>query len=299
MLNINRAVKNDRLLRALTGLNRKAFDQLCEVFEVVYQDSIESDTKPRKRARGGGRKARLSSIESKVFFILFYFKCYPTFDVLSWLFDLERGRANRWVHRLQGILETALGKEMVLPERKLENIEQFVERFPEVKAVIFDGTERPVQRPKDTSKQKEHYSGKKKRHTRKHITGSTRTKRAILLSEARAGKIHDKRQLDEADLVSNIRDEVSVEGDLGFQGLQKEFVNIHLPHKKPRGKELSDRQKQENKELSSQRVVCEHAHAGIKRYNAVSAIYRNRVPDFDDHLMLTATGLWNFYLEAA
>jgi hypothetical protein len=228
MLNINRAMKNDRLLRALTGLNRKAFDQLCEVFEIVYQESIESDTKPRKRARGGGRKARLRNIESKVFFILFYFKCYPTFDVLSWLFDLERGRANRaaafgcessypkraaWVHRLQGILETALGKKMVLPERKLESIEQFVERFPEVKAVIFDGTERPVQRPKEASKQKEHYSGKQKRHPRKHITGSTRTKRVILLSEARAGKIHDQRQLEEAGLVSNIPDEVSVEGD--------------------------------------------------------------------------------------
>ena len=144
MLNINRALENDRLMRALTGLNRKAFDQLCEVFEVVDQESIKSDTKPRKRARGGGRKARLSSIEFKLFFIVFYFKCYPTFDVLSWLFDLERGRANRWVHRLQGILETALGKKMVLPERKLENIEQFLERFPAVREVIFDGTERPL-----------------------------------------------------------------------------------------------------------------------------------------------------------
>jgi hypothetical protein len=35
----------------------------------------------------------------------------------------------------------------------------------------------------------------------------------------------------------------------------------------------------------------EHAHARIKRYNAVSAVYRNHVTDFDDHLMLTATGL--------
>ena len=231
MFNINRALENDRLLRALTGLNRKAFERLCEVFEVVYEEILESDTKPRKRARGGGRKARLSSIESKLFFILFYFKCYPTFDVLSWLFDIERGRANRWVHRLQGILETALGKNMLLPERKLESIEQFLARFPEVREVILDGTERPVQRPKDAEKQKEHYSGKKKRHTRKHITGSTRTKRVILLSEARAGKIHDKRQLDEADLVSNIPDRVRIEGDLGFQGLQKEFINIHLPDK--------------------------------------------------------------------
>ncbi len=50
---------------------------------------------------------------------------------------------------------------------------------------------------------------------------------------------------------------------------------------------------------SAQRVKCEHAYASIKRYNAVASIYRNHVTDFDDHLMLVATGLWNFYLEAA
>lgn len=299
MLNIQRALENDRLLRALTGLNQKAFNELCEVFGAVYQETLEQDLKPRKRARGGGRKARLQSMEAKLFFILFYFKAYPTFDILGWLFDLERGRSNRWVHRLQGILETALGQKMVLPERKIESIEQFLERFPQVKEVILDGTERPIQRPKDQNQQKEHYSGKKKRHTRKHITGTTRAKRVIVLSKARAGKVHDKRQLDEEDMVGNIPDEVAVEGDLGFQGLHNEFVNIHLPHKKPRGKELSEQQKQENKEFSRQRVVCEHAHAGIKRYNAVTDVYRNRVPDFDDRLMLTAAGLWNFYLEAA
>lgn len=299
MLNINRALENDRLLRALSGLNRKAFDELCKVFGTVYQESLENDPKPRKRARGGGRKARLRSLESKLFFILFYCKCYPTFDVLGCLFDLERGRAHRWVHRLQGLLETALGKKMVLPERKLESMAHFLERFPEVKAVIFDGTERPVQCPKDNEKQKEHYSGKKKRHTRKHITGSTRFLRVLVLSKAQPGKIHDKRQLDEADLVGHIPDQVAVEGALGFQGLQNEFVNIHLPHKKPRGKALTEQQKQQNKAFSAQRVDCEHAHAGMKRYGAVSAIYRNRVPDFDDHLMLTAARLWNFYLEAA
>ncbi len=299
MLNIERALENDRLLRSLTGLNRKAFDQLCEVFEAAYQEELERETKPRQRARGGGRKARLSSMESKLFFILFYFKCYPTFDVLGFLFDLERGRSHRWVHRLQGLLETALGKKMVLPERKIESMEQFLERFPDVKEVIVDGTERPVQRPKDSQKQKDCYSGKKKRHTRKHITGSTRKKRIILLTKARDGKIHDKKQLAEAAVVEHIPAAVSIEGDLGFQGLQNEYVNIRLPHKKPKGKELTEAQKQENQEFSKQRVVCEHAHAGMKRYQAVAAIYRNRVSEFDDRLMLTAAGLWNFYLEVA
>jgi hypothetical protein len=46
-------------------------------------------------------------------------------------------------------------------------------------------------------------------------------------------------------------------------------------------------------------VKCEHAHAGMKRYNSVTAVYRNRVPDFDDRLMLNAAGLWNFYLDTA
>ena len=139
----------------------------------------------------------------------------------------------------------------------------------------------------------------KKRHTRKHTTGSTRKKRIILLSKAKAGKIHDKKQLDEENWVSNIPDTVVIEGDLGYQGLQNEFVNVHLPHKKPKGKELTEAQKQENREFSSQRVKCEHAHAGMKRYNSVTAVYRNRVPDFDDRLMLNAAGLWNFYLDTA
>ena len=39
-----------------------------------------------------------------------------------------------------------------------------------------------------------------------------------LLTQARGGRIHDKRQLEEADLVEYIPDQVAIEGDLGFQG---------------------------------------------------------------------------------
>lgn len=38
---------------------------------------------------------------------------------------------------------------------------------------------------------------------------------------------------------------------------------------------------------------------GTERYRAVTDVYQNRVPDFDDRLMLNAVGLWNFYLEVA
>ncbi len=84
MLDINRALKEDRLLRALTGLNRKAFDELLQAFCVQLKlETITNSQKPRLRTLGGGRKARLLQAKDKLFFILFYFKCYPTFDITS------------------------------------------------------------------------------------------------------------------------------------------------------------------------------------------------------------------------
>lgn len=111
--------------------------------------------------------------------------------------------------------------------------------------------------------------------------------------------MHDKRLLDEAEIVQGIPDEILIAVDLGFLGLQKEYDNIEIPDKKPRGGTLSEEQKRENHGKSSRRVRCENAFAGVKRYRIVSDIYRNRVSDFDDHSMLIATGLWNLYLMAA
>jgi hypothetical protein len=299
MLNLNRVMGQDRLLRALTGMNLQAFVRLLIPFDEVYNQVQQQDPKPRQRARGGGRKGQLESIEAKLFFILFYFKCYPTFDLAGILFEVDRSQAHRWVHRLQPILEAALGKKMALPERKLSSLEQFVQRFPEVKEVILDGVERPIQRPSEEETQQLNDSGKKKRHSRKHIAMVAPSKQVLVLSEAREGKVHDKRLLDEIQWMDSLPVSVSIAVDLGFQGVQHEHDNIRIGHKKPKKQELTEQQKQENRELSRYRVKCEHAFAGMKRYNAVSQIYRNRVPNFDDRLMLTAAGLWNFYLNAA
>ena len=203
------------------------------------------------------------------------------------------------MHRLQTILEKTLGEKKVLPLRKLSSIDEFIEHFPTVKEVIVDGTERPICRPKDPEKQKDYFSGKKKRHTSKNLAATSKDKKILVLTPSTTGKTHDKKIQDHEDIIGGIPDEIPVLGDLGFQGVQKQYVNIRLPHKKPKGGELTPEQKQENRELAQERVFCENAFSGVKRYNAVSDIYRNRVPKFDDKLMLTASGLWNFYLEAA
>ena len=80
--------------------------------------------------------------------------------------------------------------------------------------------------------------------------------------------------------------------------MDKQYDNICIPDKKPKGGDLSEEQKADNRVLSQSRVVCENAFAGMKRYGAVSAVYRNRRKEFDELLILTTAG-WNFYLMAA
>ena len=87
--------------------------------------------------------------------------------------------------------------------------------------------------------------------------------------------------------------------DLGYQGFSKEYKckKLLIPHKKPKKSELTDDQKAENKNISSERIKVEHSIGGMKRYRILSE--RLRVHDFDhyDNILNVCAGLWNFYLE--
>lgn len=84
--------------------------------------------------------------------------------------------------------------------------------------------------------------------------------------------------------------------DLGFQGIKEKNKNgmIHIPHKKPKGQELTAQQKEENKAQSKRRIVIENAFAGMKRYYILKHKCRLRTwSKINDAIELCA-GLWNF-----
>jgi len=116
MIFIKRALMDDRALRATIGLSASEFNQLAQSFgpeiekEGWHRYERDFEQGNRKRKPGGGRIGNLKSSTEKLFFILFYFKCYPTFDVLGLLFDLNRSNACRNVQKLTPILEKVLGK---------------------------------------------------------------------------------------------------------------------------------------------------------------------------------------------
>jgi hypothetical protein len=86
--------------------------------------------------------------------------------------------------------------------------------------------------------------------------------------------------------------------DLGFTGVDKDYpeASVMMPKKKPRGKELTDGEKTQNKVISGIRVLVEHAIGGIKRLRITTDKFRNKKDTFNDKAMLISCGLWNYHL---
>ena len=191
------------------------------------------------------------------------------------------------------MLNGALGYEKQLPEREPARLKVVLETCPSLEFMI-DGTERPINRPKDPADRKRYYSGKKKAHTVKNNIISERQGKVVYLSDTYEGKKHDKKIADEERV--EFPDGSSVWQDTGFQGFAPAGVTIKQPKKKPQGRELSEAEKAENREISKVRVEVEHQIGGIKRCQIVVQKFRNWADYYLDDVMETACGLHNFRL---
>jgi hypothetical protein len=297
-MNFSKLVRNPRAMKALTGLNYQEFKDLVPVFGAALKEYRQSK-RNRKRAIGGGRKGHLKTVEDKLFFILFYIKTYPTFDILAFFSNKGRGRSCEEAHLYLKLLENALSKKITLPKRKIHSIEEFIELFPEVKDVFPDGTERRVYRPKSSKRNKRHYSGKKKSHTRKNVVMTDENKRILVVSPTKPGRRHDKRLSDRIVLMEHIPKDVSLWADSGFQGVQKIHAKSFVAKRAHKNKPLTDAEKRENRIISSFRVCSEHAVGGMKRFRAYSDTLRNKIGWFDDRIALVTAAIWNYHLAYA
>ena len=292
-------IRDDRQAKALTGCTIAMLQELLPVFDQLFRAAVAAriPLDKRQRAIGGGKKGVLKTTEDKLVYVLLYLKAYPTYDVMSSIFDLDRGPACRRIQQLLPVLEATLDRKIVLPERKITSIEEFYQKFPEARDVLMDGTERPVQKPKDAKKRKKLYSGKKKTTARKHIVMSDPNKRILVLGKSKTGRRHDLRITERQQLLDYLPPNVTAWMDSGFIGADRIHPNSQICAKATKNHPLTLTQKSNNRVISSFRIPVEHANGGMKRMKAAADIWRNRLPGLDDQVMLISAGLWNFYLE--
>lgn len=122
--------------------------------------------------------------------------------------------------------------------------------------------------------QKKFYSGKKKRHTTKTqiITdkhGEVKHGAVLAIEPGHPGPKSDKK-LYEQSQASRQYPRAARRADLAYVGVPE----MLLPHKKPRGGQLTPEQKEENRHAASQRVPVEHGVRRVKAWRILRDEYR-------------------------
>lgn len=170
-------IRDERQMRALTGLSQAQFAQLLPTFSEVYQAKRQADYEQavqsgkRQRQLGGGRKSKLPTMADKLLFVLYYYKTYPTFDVLGTQFNLARSKAHTQLYLLSPLLHATLVQLAMMPPRAFKTVEDLTLALQGVDQIIIDATERTYRRSQDAQQQREHYSGKKTPYAQEHRDG--------------------------------------------------------------------------------------------------------------------------------
>ena len=89
------------------------------------------------------------------------------------------------------------------------------------------------------------------------------------------GKSHDFK-LYKDEFGCAVAEWIKLMGDSGFQGITDFHKNSETPKKKPKGGELTDNEKADNKRISRERILIENINAKIKVFKITANKYRNR-----------------------
>lgn len=274
--------------RSLTGMRVKEFDQL---YEQVASDIDEYEEGrlsrgDRKRAIGGGA-SYTHDTRNRLLMAMIWLRVYPTYDVLGFIFELHKSNIGRNLQPILAVLRKHLTVEW--PDeagRRKKSLDKFMEEFPEVAAIV-DATEQPTYRPKDKEAQKKYYSGKKTRHTLKTQVVVTPDGTIIDVSDTVPGSQHDKSLYDDSGAGERLEPEEAMMGDSGYQGIQHDHLAV-LPHKKPRGGQLTEQQKAHNRSVSQARVIVENTLAQVKSFRVLSDRYRHPRASHNETFVIVA-----------
>lgn len=152
-----------------------------------------------------------------------------------------------------------------------------------IKEILVDVTEVNIERPK--KRQKQYYSGKKKRHTLKIQVAATQ-EGTILCVYTDKGRKHDFRLYKESKL--RLSPNTLLIADSGYTGIDKYHSYSLVPKRRKKNTPLSQEDKKNNHEINSKRVKVEHVINHLKRFKILSTRYRNRRKRFRLRVTLIA-----------
>jgi len=196
--------------------------------------------------RNFGRSSRLSRAD-QLLMTLMYWREYRTQFHIAQSYGVSEATVSRVIRKVEKVLMAS--GQFSLPGRKaLYDTETVIE------VIVVDVTEQPIERPK--KKQKQYYSGKKKRHTQKAQVVINQETAQVVATYFGKGHTHDFRLLKESRMTG--QKDTRCLADLGYQGLAKLHANSEIPYKKSKRHPLTNAEKRANHKLSRRRILVEN-----------------------------------------
>jgi len=266
-MNYSKLSQKPSHFKRYTGLNIVEFEKLVEDLRPSWEKAElkRLSRSNRQRKIGAGRKSKLPTFEDKLFLVLVFYKLYLPFDLLGYLFNLDKSNISRQIK----VVEPILAKKIKLPKierekaKRISTLDELFRVYPEMREYITDATEQEIPRPKDKAKRKKYYSGKKKRHTIKTQLVTERNSGFVLeVSDSVAGSIHDYKLFKRSGLGKRLPQDIPKYFDRGYEGVKRDYPhlnNLFLPQKANRWHKLTKADKIYNKKLNKIRVKVEHA----------------------------------------
>lgn len=257
-------------LRALTGMTVNALGHLLTIVLPELgrrREHAKRQMPDRKRAPGGGAKRKLSPAQ-EILLVLIYLRHNVAHEVVGQMFGVSADTSENLFHEIVPLLRE------VLPANRFEAEKRFRRQGPslqieEIDRILIDSFETAIPRPSQNERQKRVYSGKKKRHTLKTQVVTDARGEVLDLDAGHRGPQADKTIYEASDVARQFP-QATKQGDLGYQGTE----GIEVPHKKPRGGQLTAEQRQENRAMARVRVHVEHGIRRVKGFKIVRENYR-------------------------
>ena len=108
---------------AMTGLNAKEFRALLLLFGSTWTKMYVADE------FGRGRPPAIKSMEDRLFFILYYYKCYPLQEVIGFLFGISQERVSETVQKFTEVLLKAFEDSGFAPEKVPEDLKKSLNKI--------------------------------------------------------------------------------------------------------------------------------------------------------------------------
>jgi DDE superfamily endonuclease/Helix-turn-helix of DDE superfamily endonuclease len=273
-------------IHALTGLTPMALAELLAVVLPVLTERRRralAQRPDRQRAMGAGAKRQLSPAR-EVLLVLLYLRHNVAHEVVGQLFGVSADTSENLFHEIVPLLRE------FCPANRFEAEKRWKRGVPAwtpdaVDRVLIDTFETPIPRPTGAARQKRVYSGKKKRHTLKTQVATDTQGELLTLDAGHPGPSADKRIYERSTLPEQFP-RAAKQGDLAYVGT----AGVEVPQRKPRGGQLSDGQRAENRQKASVRVHVEHGIRRLKAFRILREPYRHAMGLFP-MVVATVTGL--------